>query len=42
MAFHEKREFLTLSKQYLLQLINRKLLAYIQAARVYLRIKSSY
>lgn len=34
MSFHEKREFLTISKQYLVQLINRKLLAFIQAARV--------
>lgn len=34
MSYHEKKDLLTVSKQYLVQLMNRKLLAYIQAARV--------
>lgn len=33
LAYHEKKEFLILGKQYILQSTNRRLLAYIQAAR---------
>lgn len=32
-GFHEKKEFIVISKQYFVQLVNRKLLAFIQAAR---------
>jgi hypothetical protein len=35
-GFHEKKEFIVISKQYFVQLVNRKLLAFIQAARVFL------
>lgn len=33
-TYYEKKEFLSISKQYILQSINRKLLSFIQAARV--------
>ena len=34
-GFHEKKEFIAISKQYFVQLVNIKLLAFVQAARVY-------
>lgn len=33
-TYYEKMEFIVISKQYILQATNRKLLAYIQAAKV--------
>lgn len=33
-TYYEKREFLVISKQYILQSINRKLLSFIQTAKV--------
>jgi hypothetical protein len=33
-AYYEKTEFITLGKQFILQIINRRLLSFIQAAKV--------